>query len=385
MPRILISYSHDSPPHSGRVLRLANQLRADGIDCWIDQFEPHPAQGWPVWMEQQIARADFVLIVCSERYLARFNGMETPGIGLGVTWESILIRNELYQAGHENRKFIAVGLDTHYEKFIPARLRGDTHYLIDAFRKDSYTGYAKLYRHLTGQPEVEIAAIGDIVQLPSLAAISPSSGLKGIGEASQLLLHGLASQPPFPTPRYEAAYAMRFLGFDKLRSSIQHFIAINTFWCFEGVPASVKQRVMEDFRVQETGLPSKHHVPFALWVSQDSDRANRSGPEGNYPLVVVEGIDGLKSFLDDPLLYGSSSRLAKHAILRHVLFDEAPVTSDRYVETVDRVMEKHRVTKDLPRTAIFWGVAQLPAALGPAILGVESVAQMLRAASVRWE
>lgn len=36
-PKVLISYSHDSPKHAQHVLELANRLRADGIDRIIDQ------------------------------------------------------------------------------------------------------------------------------------------------------------------------------------------------------------------------------------------------------------------------------------------------------------------------------------------------------------
>jgi hypothetical protein len=45
---VFISYSHDSEDHAGKVLKLATQLRRDGLDAWIDQDEPAPAQGWPL-------------------------------------------------------------------------------------------------------------------------------------------------------------------------------------------------------------------------------------------------------------------------------------------------------------------------------------------------
>ena len=35
--RVFISYSHDSLEHQQRVLALANQLREDGVEAWIDQ------------------------------------------------------------------------------------------------------------------------------------------------------------------------------------------------------------------------------------------------------------------------------------------------------------------------------------------------------------
>jgi hypothetical protein len=46
-PKVLISYSHDSPEHAEQVLELANRLRADGVDCTIDQYIIAPAEGWP--------------------------------------------------------------------------------------------------------------------------------------------------------------------------------------------------------------------------------------------------------------------------------------------------------------------------------------------------
>lgn len=54
--RVFISYSHDSADHAEKVLQLADKLREDGIDAWIDQYEPVPAQGWPRWMEAQVER-----------------------------------------------------------------------------------------------------------------------------------------------------------------------------------------------------------------------------------------------------------------------------------------------------------------------------------------
>jgi hypothetical protein len=36
-PRVFIGYSHDSEAHRDRVLDLADRLRADHVDAWIDQ------------------------------------------------------------------------------------------------------------------------------------------------------------------------------------------------------------------------------------------------------------------------------------------------------------------------------------------------------------
>jgi hypothetical protein len=45
---------------------LAEKLRADGIDAWIDQYVPNPGEGWPKWMKTQVERADRILLVFTE-------------------------------------------------------------------------------------------------------------------------------------------------------------------------------------------------------------------------------------------------------------------------------------------------------------------------------
>jgi hypothetical protein len=45
LPRAFVSYSHDSDEHCDKVLALALQLRRDGIDARLDQFEQSPPQG----------------------------------------------------------------------------------------------------------------------------------------------------------------------------------------------------------------------------------------------------------------------------------------------------------------------------------------------------
>src|SRR3954451_16175586 len=101
-PKAFISYSHDSTDHDERVRALSDRLCGDGVDCTIDQYDPHPREPWPRWMDRQIEDADFVLVVCSEIYLRRARGSESPGVGLGVTFESVLMIQDLYDAGMRN-------------------------------------------------------------------------------------------------------------------------------------------------------------------------------------------------------------------------------------------------------------------------------------------
>jgi hypothetical protein len=64
--RVFISYSHDSVEHTRRVRALADQLRADGVEAWIDQYVQDPEEGWIHWMRNQVKQASRVLLVFTE-------------------------------------------------------------------------------------------------------------------------------------------------------------------------------------------------------------------------------------------------------------------------------------------------------------------------------
>src|SRR5512142_439813 len=108
LPKVFISYSHDTVEHQKRVLGLADRLRADGIDAEIDQYNAAPPEGWPLWCERQIETADAVLMICTEAYYRRVSGDEERGKGLGVVWEARIIRQFLYDAGAVSDKFVPV-------------------------------------------------------------------------------------------------------------------------------------------------------------------------------------------------------------------------------------------------------------------------------------
>ena len=88
-PKIFISYSHDSPEHSERVLDLAWSLRRNGIDVELDQFHNEEIVDWPRWCNERISRehSDFVLCVCTAEFKRRIEGNVPPEKGKGVYWE----------------------------------------------------------------------------------------------------------------------------------------------------------------------------------------------------------------------------------------------------------------------------------------------------------
>jgi hypothetical protein len=172
IPKLFISYSHDSPEHQDRVRILADRLRADGIDAWVDQYAPAPAEGWPMWMEKQIRNADFVLLVCTETYLQRVERREEPGKGRGVLWEVKSIYNALYTEDKGVQRFIPVLFADGQPSWIPLPLQGLTHYQVD-----TPEGYEDLYRHLTNQPRYEIPVLGERKALPTMVAQSYPASL----------------------------------------------------------------------------------------------------------------------------------------------------------------------------------------------------------------
>jgi tetratricopeptide (TPR) repeat protein len=161
VPRVFLSYSHDSPAHEGQVLALANRLRADGVAAEIDRYEEAPPDGWPLWMRRQVDNSDFVVCICTEIYKRRIAGDEEPGVGLGARWEGHFVRQAIYEAGAQNEKFIPVLLEGASASDIPHELRATTYY-----RVTSDDGYLRLYRRLTDQPEIERPALGERRELP---------------------------------------------------------------------------------------------------------------------------------------------------------------------------------------------------------------------------
>jgi hypothetical protein len=83
-PTAIVSYSHDNEEHRERVLQLT-QVRAHGIDCILDRFvDP---TDWALWMEPELRKRDWVLVVATEISKTRARGEEEPGRGLGASWE----------------------------------------------------------------------------------------------------------------------------------------------------------------------------------------------------------------------------------------------------------------------------------------------------------
>lgn len=161
-PVVFISYSHDSIDHQNKVFDLSKKLRSEGIDCILDQYEHSPEEGWPRWMQRNIKRADFVLMICTPIYYSRVMGFEEKGKGHGVSWEGNLIYQEMYDAGSLNNKFIPAFFKDGNHKNVPDPLKGSTSYNVDDDNE-----YLNLYKRFRGLAK-EIPELGHLKQLIDL-------------------------------------------------------------------------------------------------------------------------------------------------------------------------------------------------------------------------
>lgn len=166
-PRVFISYTHDSGSHGAAVLRLGKRLRQDGVDARLDALvSGTPPQGWPAWMEDELERADFVIIVCSKPYYERYRGRGDPQEGRGGRWEANLIRNHLYANPLSLARFVPLIAEGATEIHVPDRLRhAVTHYRL------AEDDYVDLVRFLTSMH----------AQLPPIGHEGAQAGTRSFG------------------------------------------------------------------------------------------------------------------------------------------------------------------------------------------------------------
>ncbi len=176
IPRVFISYSHDSPSHSARVLAFAQTLRSHGVDVELDQFHTEDIIDWPRWCNEQISRerSDFVLCICTAEYERRIAGNVPPEKGKGVYWEGSLLDDDIYDA-KGNRRLIPVLFDDEPDSAIPRFLRGWTFCRLREFALTD-PGYEQVIRILTGQARIVKNRLGSIPVLPPVPPPDLSPG-----------------------------------------------------------------------------------------------------------------------------------------------------------------------------------------------------------------
>ncbi len=190
--RVFISYSWDSDEHRKRVQDLAQKLRKEGVDCWIDAFTQAAPEGWPRWMENEIEKAAFVVVVATKKYAERFSGKTPSGTGLGVNWEGSIITQDLYDSGGISSKLVSVFFEKTDVEFIPKVIRKFNRYDLE-----SEQGYDALYRLLTNQPAVVPVEIGKERDLSAASATIKLAALDALPVYHHAARHSNLPRLPF--------------------------------------------------------------------------------------------------------------------------------------------------------------------------------------------
>ncbi|OCH29045.1 hypothetical protein A6E12_06550 [Aliivibrio fischeri] len=98
VPKVFISYSHDSAEHKQWTLDLATRLVHSGIDARIDAWSLGAGDDLPHFMETQLAEVDRVIMVCTENYVNKAN----KGTG-GVGYEKMIVTSSLMTRIDDNK------------------------------------------------------------------------------------------------------------------------------------------------------------------------------------------------------------------------------------------------------------------------------------------
>lgn len=153
VPKAFISYSHDTLEHKKWVLELAIRLRNNGIDAIIDQFELKPGDDVPHFMETNLAKADKVLMICSERYVEKANNGEG-----GVGYEKMIVTSSLLQTINENKVIPIIRQNGNMD--LPTFLKSKLY--INFSKNDDFEfSYDNLVRTIHNSPLFEKPAVGN--------------------------------------------------------------------------------------------------------------------------------------------------------------------------------------------------------------------------------
>ena len=161
--KVFILYRRSSPEQAESIRRLWRMLRGNGIDARLDPTPDESAD--PIlWLQRELAEADFILIVGSPDLGTRdqvAEGGPTPD------WEELVEEALRASSRHQHARVLPVLLPGGSRDDLPGYIGdiSDTYYPIRDF---TVSGAEALLRVLTGQPAETVPALGPV---PVLARV----------------------------------------------------------------------------------------------------------------------------------------------------------------------------------------------------------------------
>lgn len=114
-PKVFISYSHDSEEHKEWVRKLGADLRKNGVDVFLDQWDVRLGMDLAVFMEQGLSNSQMVLCICSDTYVEKSNDRKG-----GTGYESVILKQPLIT--NANKDHIICVLRNNNKKLLPIAL-----------------------------------------------------------------------------------------------------------------------------------------------------------------------------------------------------------------------------------------------------------------------
>jgi hypothetical protein len=96
-PKVFISYAWEDREHKQWVKELAVRLRVDGVEVILDQYELHPGDQLPEFMERSVRISEVVLIICTPQ-LKNKSDVRSGGVG----YEGSVITIRTWRRGGDN-------------------------------------------------------------------------------------------------------------------------------------------------------------------------------------------------------------------------------------------------------------------------------------------
>ncbi|WP_329047038.1 NPCBM/NEW2 domain-containing protein [Amycolatopsis sp. NBC_01488] len=152
VPRVFVTYAHDTPEHKAQVEKFATFLRGViGLDVHLDSWYDNVRRDWSLWATQHLSEADFILVIASAEYKRRADGTAMPHEGRGSQFEAAIIRDNLTRdLRRETERVLPVVLPGRSIDEIPAFLNAHStaRYHVGEFTE---AGVADLLAAITGQ------------------------------------------------------------------------------------------------------------------------------------------------------------------------------------------------------------------------------------------
>ncbi len=98
VPRVFISYSHDSENHKAWVLNLSTRLRANGVDVVLDQWDVKLGSDIAKFIELGLSGSDRIIMICTEHYVEKADSSKG-----GVGYEKMIMTAELMEDLDSNK------------------------------------------------------------------------------------------------------------------------------------------------------------------------------------------------------------------------------------------------------------------------------------------